>query len=126
MSESPSQVVHVNVAFNPPEDWNFNPDTAPFRVSQGPGKLILHKSPASAAWRFESARVVDDTDRQFFVHPPGSSGNVLMIDNACTAVGDWQYQVTVVLNGQRYTSPLQPLIQLPTPPRIQNDASVAM
>jgi hypothetical protein len=63
-------------------------------------KIVLHRDPGNAAWRFVSAEVAA-AGREFAVRV-NPNGQQVVIDDRCETRGAHPYSVTVELDGERY------------------------
>ena len=97
----------MKVMFDPGANPQFTFDPPPGDVTMtAAGKIIFNRSPGSATWKFTGGDVKRDLLDEFTpsVHGNGSS---LHIDDQFKDVDrtEYEYFVTVELNGTSYTSP---------------------
>jgi hypothetical protein len=101
----PDQTVKVTFDPNADPQFTFDPPPGDVRMTAA-GKIILNRSPGSAAWKFTDGDVKKDPLAEFepTVHGNGSS---LHINDQFkdTTRTEYDYYVTVELNGTSYTSP---------------------
>jgi hypothetical protein len=87
----PDQSVEVTFDPNARPRFTFVPDVVTMTKA---GKVVIHRRPHDAPWKFTDAKVKNDTSEQFSVdvHP---NGNLLRIDDKWTKGGRYDYTVTV-------------------------------
>jgi hypothetical protein len=108
MPPNPDQT--VGVTFNAQNNMKFVFDNDPVHMTAA-GKIIFNRL-GSAGWTFVGARVKNAPAGQFTPSvDPG--GQVLKIDDLCTARGTFPYTITVALGGQQYTSPDPEIVNEP-------------
>jgi hypothetical protein len=95
----------VDVTFDPSANpqWKFVPEN----VSMGSsGKVICHRRPPTATWTFTGGDVKKDPLNEFSSSVEGN-GKSLHIDDKFydKAKTEYEYYVTVELDGTSYTSP---------------------
>ena len=99
---------NVDVTFTPNTTPQFSFNCEAVRMTQA-GKIILHRQPAGARWKFTSGRVHNDSLDQFTCEPFGN-GRLLVINDPLRDPPDegpktYCYTVTVELDGVPFTSP---------------------
>lgn len=105
----------VTVTFNPTANPQFGFDKHSVTMKFA-GRVILQKSPANAAWKFQGATIKDDMLHEF--HPSvQTGGTTLHIFDECrdTTETSYWYNVTVALDGISYTSPDPVIVNDPGP-----------
>jgi hypothetical protein len=106
----------VDVSFTPPDQFVFTPPRTPMKEQ---GRITLERTPRGAAWKFVSAEVVDGGPQ--FDPKLSGDGKFVTITNKHETLGEWEYAVTVELDGRRYPSRAQHLAAATPPPVIQNE-----
>lgn len=107
----------VNVSFDPTATPQFTFDPSSVTMTSA-GKIILIQKPANATWAFGSpgALVKNDSLNEFSASRQGNGQSVqindLFLDPKGTSV-TYNYDCTVTLNNQTYTSPDPEIINDP-------------
>lgn len=94
---------NVDVSFSPPDQWTFTPRTVRMTT---PGKIVLHRAPSDAPWKFVSAEIVDGDD-QFTVTVNAAGTAITITDAVRPPRATFVYRVTVSLDGKEYTNTVQ-------------------
>jgi hypothetical protein len=99
---------NVDVTFDPTATPQFTFDCDAVRMTEA-GKIILHRKPATAKWKFTDGSVKADPLNQFSFEPLGN-GRLLVINDRCEdppeeGAKPYCYTVTVELDGAPVTSP---------------------
>ena len=107
---------NVTVGFTPPDNssWSFVDMKV---VLTSAGKIIFHRDPKSPNWTFVS---VNRLPADWTGEPQGNGSLYVVNDNLIPRQGSFPYTVTILSNGQDFTSPLQ-WTALDGPPIIMND-----
>jgi hypothetical protein len=96
-----TQPVQVTFNTNASVPFTILPDRIPMR---GRGRVVFHRNPANADWTFVVGIVKQDSTEQFS-SAVRDKGTVLHIHDEYRAMGEFQYQIMVKLDGQYHLSP---------------------
>jgi hypothetical protein len=107
---------NVNVLFNPivGTDWSFDPMTT--RLNKK-GKIVFHRDPASAKWKFVSFNPLPQDWSQTL---NAAQTKLTVFDPLIPPTGAFEYTITVQYKGVYYTSPRR-ILHMEGPPIIINE-----